>query len=114
TVRAPRIFIDPKANKAVVLDAVVYAIDVNRQIPLYIRADQLRQESRTSWSGRNVTLTTSEFAKPHFAIGSGRLRFDQVVDDQTGEVANRYEARDNVFRVGDVPVFYWPALAGDA
>ncbi len=113
TVRAPRVFIDPKNNKAVVLDAVVYTVDVRRRIPLYLRADQLRQASRTSWSGRNVTLTTSEFAEPHFAIRSGRLQFEQTGDEATGTARQSYDAQDNVFTVGPLPVFYWPRLAGD-
>lgn len=113
TIRAPRVYIDPRENRAAVLDAVVYTVDVHRRIPLYLRADQLRQESRTSWSGRNVTLTTSEFAEPHFAIRSGRLTFEQIADQETGVARQRYDAQDNVFTVGPLPVFYWPRLAGD-
>ena len=70
TIRAPRVYYDLQHNKAVVLEAVFYTWDVHHQVPLYVRAQKLQQESMTSWSAQGAVLTTSEFAQPHFAIAS--------------------------------------------
>ncbi|MEX2215570.1 MAG: LPS assembly protein LptD [Phycisphaeraceae bacterium] len=113
TVRAPRIFYDLRRNKALVLEAVLYAWDPKKQIPLYMRAEKLRQESRKTWTGSKARFTTSEFGEPHVAIAADRMTFQQKTRDN-GEPANLFTAVHSTVRVRDVPVFYWPVLGGDA
>jgi hypothetical protein len=115
TVRSPRVYYDLQQNKAVLLDAVMYTWDVKRQIPLYVRAAKLRQESGTSWAADEAVLTTSEFAKPHFSIGAREVTIRQdIARTESGQPTSEYHytARDNKARVGSVPVFYWPKAAG--
>ena len=81
TARAPRVYFDPLVNKALLLDAVFFTFDPRAKIPLYVRAEKLRQESRTSFSAENAKLTTSEFGQPHFAIGAGKITFQQSPSD---------------------------------
>ncbi len=73
TARAPRAFYDLIGDRAVLLEAVMYAWDPRRDIPLYLRADVLRQTAQQSFEAERALLTTSEFAAPHFAIGARRL-----------------------------------------
>ncbi len=113
TVRAPRAYYDPVLNRAVLLEAVFYAYDVRRRVPLYLRAEHLRQESRTSWSAKKAVLTNSAFAEPHFSIASSRITINQQTDE-SGETLYRYTARHTTFNVGKVPVAYWPHLAGSS
>ena len=113
TVRAPRVFYDLKKNKAIVLDAVFYAWDVKHDIPIYVRAEKLRQESMTHWSASGATLTTSEFAEPHFSIASGQLMFRRQMTSD-GSPGYRFVARDSTLRWGPMPIFYWPYLAGSS
>jgi hypothetical protein len=113
TVRAPRVYYDLKQDKAVVLDAVMFAWDERRQVPIYVRAEQLRQESRTSWSAQGATLSTSDFAEPHFAIAARKVTLRQGVA-QGGGSDYQYSATDTTLRAGGVPVFYWPGMAGTA
>ncbi|MFA9477736.1 LPS assembly protein LptD [Phycisphaerales bacterium AB-hyl4] len=112
TLRAPRIFYDLQRDQAVVLDAVLYTWDVQRQIPLYVRADSVRQTSRTSFEARGAVLTTSEFAQPHFGIGANRVTLD-MDRDEAGVMRQYFSASHSTLRVADVPVFYWPYLAGE-
>ncbi len=112
TVRAPRVYYDLERNKAVLLEAVFYTWDVNRQVPIYVRAKQIRQESLTSWSANGALLTTSEFAKPHFAIAADQVTFRQQAG-AGGKADYRFAAADGTLQWGDVPVFYWPKLAGN-
>lgn len=112
TLRAPRIYYDLKQNKAIVLQAVFYAWDVRKQVPLYVRADQLRQESSKSWSAQQAVLTTSEFAEPHIAIASDRITFRQQ-ERGDGTTANTFRADDVTVQMGGATVGYIPTLGGE-
>lgn len=112
TVRAPRVYYDLVRNKAVVLDAVMYAWDVKRDIPLYVRAEKFRQESVSTWVANNALLTNSEFAEPHFAIASRQITIRQEPDPKGG-YDQAFVSRDTTVRIGKTPVFYWPKVSGD-
>ncbi len=113
TLRGPRLFYDLATHKAIVLDAVFYTWDVTQQLPLYMRAEQIRQYSRTSWGGSGVRLSTSDFGEPHFSIGARNLTI--TADKQPdGTTMHNYTAKGVGFNIGEQPVFYWPAMSGDA
>ena len=111
TVRAPRVYYDVRDNKAVLLEAVVYSYDAMRKLPLYMRAQTVRQTSANSFNAEGVQLTTSEFAEPHFAIGAGKLTLDRVQTD--GEETYQFSATDTTLRVKDTPFFLWPYFEGE-
>ncbi|MEX2670801.1 MAG: LPS assembly protein LptD [Phycisphaeraceae bacterium] len=113
TLRGPRVFYDFRTDQAVVLEAVLYTWDVERQIPLYVRADSLRQHARNQWSATNARLSTSEFAEPHFSIGVDRLTITADAQPEA-PVRHTYEAEGLRFNVGDTSIFYWPEAAGAA
>jgi hypothetical protein len=113
TVRAPRVYYDVALDRALLLEAVLFTYDVERQVPLYLRAAELHQEARRRWEARDARLTTSAFAEPHVAIGASRLTIEQPRRDDEGDDAPvRFSARHTTTRVGDVPVLYWPAMSG--
>ena len=112
TVRAPRVYYEVGTGRAVVLDAVLYTWDVRRGIPIYVRAEVLRQRSRSSWAAEGALLTTSEFAVPHLAIGADRVEVERGVDPQ-GEDLYRFAAEGTSVRVGGAPVFVWPKIGGE-
>lgn len=109
TVRAPRMYFDLQQNKAVLLDAVMYTYDVRRKVPLYVRAEMVKQTSATSFEAKNALLTTSEFAEPHVAIAADRLTLNRQPE---GTAVDSFTASHNTIEVRGVPVFYWPYLAG--
>ena len=113
TVRGPRIYYDPPGNRAVVLDAVLYTWDPKRKVPLYLRAEQLRQESRNNWEARRAVLTTSEFAEPHFAIAARQMTIENRPQPD-GSSKKHFTSTHNTLEVGGAPFFYWPHFAGDA
>lgn len=113
TIRAPRVYYDLPRNRAIILDAVLFTYDLERDVPLYVRADVMRQTSASSFSAERALVTTSEFGQPHFAIGAGRVTVDQVKDEQ-GLVRNMLDARDITPQIGGVPIAWWPMLAGEA
>ncbi|CAN0514199.1 unnamed protein product, partial [Laminaria digitata] len=111
TVRAPRVYYDLARDRATLLDAVFYTFDASRQVPLYVRAQTVRQNSANDFSAENATLSTSEFAVPHFSIGAGELTVSQYLSPG-GETGQLLEARDTTLKLGETPVFAWPYLAG--
>ena len=112
TIRAPRVFYDLTENKALILDAVMYTYDSNMKLPLYVRAEALRQTSATSWEAENAQFTTSEFGEPHFAIAANKITIDKV---DRPNVKNRYflTAEDSTFNVLNMPIGYFPFVAGE-
>ena len=113
TVRAPRMYYDLRLNRAILLEAVMYTYDVRRDIPLYMRADVVRQTSRRSFEAQRALMTTSAFAEPHFAIGAQRLTLKQR-ETEDGETRQQFTASHTTLEAGGVPVFYWPYMAGDS
>lgn len=113
TVRGPRLFYDFASGRAVILDAVLFTWDVNQQIPIYVRAQQLRQYSFSSWGGTGVQLSTSDFAEPHFSIGAKELTV-QAQHPEGGPQVLQYTAEGVTFNVQNKPVFYWPSMTGDS
>ncbi len=111
TVRAPRVYYDLRDNRAVLLEAVLFTYDLKRRVPLYLRADVLRQTAARSFEARDARFTTSDFHEPHVALGAGRIAVSQY-ETESGEVGQAVDASDITLRVGDAPVFYWPRFAG--
>ena len=72
-VRASRLYYDFERDRALILDAVFRADIPDRNIPLYIRADEIRQLSAREFSAENAQVTTSEFHTPHYHIGAERI-----------------------------------------
>lgn len=112
TVRSPRVFYDLTRNKAVVLDAVMYAYDARMHLPIYVRAQKLRQESLQSWTAQNASLTTSEFAEPTLTLSARQITFSQETKADGG-LRVPFEAQNTTVHVGKIPVFIWPKLGGD-
>ena len=112
TVRAPRVFYDPSTNRALLLDAVLYSYDAKRGLPLYLRAEAVRQTSATRFVAEDAILTTSAFAEPEFAIGADRVVVEQTPRGEGDGVTRSFSASGATVRAGGVPVFYVPYLAG--
>ncbi|MFM9958670.1 MAG: LPS assembly protein LptD [Phycisphaerales bacterium] len=110
--RGSRMYYDVSRNSAVVLDAVFWTYDQERGMPLYLRADVLRQRSLQEFTAEKATLANVSFAEPHFAIGASSVT---VTRDTSGEgrAFNTYEARDLVFTAGGVPLAYVPKVSGE-
>ena len=111
TVRAPRVYYDVIDDRAILLDAVLFAYDTQRQIPLYMRADVLRQTARGEFRADRATLTTSEFGRPHFGIGVSRLKVSQR-QTPGGDVQRSFTARNVTLRALGAPLFYLPWVGG--
>lgn len=73
TLRGPKMFYDVRRNKAVVLDGVFWTYDQQRRLPLYVRADTIRQKSSNEFEAKKARLATSAFFNPDFSIGATQV-----------------------------------------
>jgi hypothetical protein len=117
-IRASRIYFDFVSERAMILDAIVRSTVAQRNLPLYVRADEIRQLSRRQLTADNAILTTSEFHTPHYAVGASRI---ELINRTPSDVEGRLRAlRSGSFRIRDAtlnilgtPIIYWPYLSGD-
>lgn len=116
-IRAERLYFDFSNDRALILDAVVRANMLERNIPLYLRAEEIRQLGASHFEASNAKLTTSEFRTPHYHIGADEVtlinRTSKSVKGRRGEMAaGSFQIRNASLNIGGVPITYWPFLRG--
>lgn len=117
-VRASRLYYDFEQDRAVILDGVLRADLPGRNVPLYVRADEIRQLSAREFAARNARVSTSEFYTPHYHVGAEQVYIEDrsQLDSHgrpSGEVAGTYEMRNATLNVEGLPVLWWPYSKGD-
>ncbi|MFH1748462.1 MAG: LPS assembly protein LptD [Planctomycetota bacterium] len=116
-VRASRLYYDFERDRALILDAVFRADIPDRNIPLYIRADEIRQHSAREFSARNARVSTSEFYTPHYHVGADRVVLrDLTQRDIAGRAAGaptgEYELYNTTVNINNAPILWWPYSTG--
>jgi len=119
TVRGSRVYYDVQKQQALMLDGVLRTYTRDIATPVWARAEEFRQISRTQWQAEKAIVSTSEFWTPHLAIGARQVLVEQrPATDDDGErgaaaPAETYlDARDMTVELRGVPIFYWPQMAG--
>ncbi len=112
TLRGPRLYYDLQRNRAVVLDAVFHSYDTKRRVPIYLRADAIRQEAQNRFGATNAQLSTVAFFDPAFALGARDLTVTRQTapGEETRTVA---DARGMTLRAGGIPFVWFPRFEGD-
>lgn len=143
TLRGARMYYDVIGNKASVLDAVFWTYDERRGLPLYVRANSIKQLSDKQWTAQGAKFATTSFFEPHFSLGMTSVTVTQVdrprdaVDSERPGVASGVgrangaaggpsggtgsgyrsetlvDAHGVTLRAGGVPFFYVPRFVGD-
>jgi hypothetical protein len=116
--RASRLFYDFEHDRALILDGVFREDLPDRKVPLYVRADEIRQLSAREYAADNARVSTSEFHTPHYYVGAERVFIkDRTARDASGQPADRivgtYELHHSTLNVLGVPMLYWPYSRGD-
>src|SRR5262249_10291643 len=71
--RGPRIYYDVQAKRAVLVDAVFHTFDQKPRMPLYARAQVIRQTATNQFSGGPMRLSNTSFFEPHLALGASQI-----------------------------------------
>jgi len=115
-VTASRLYYDLIRDRAVILDAVVRTTAVDSTLPIYVKADEIRQLAANHFVATDATVTTSEFHTPHYQIGASRVEL--LADSRGGsELAGavssgKFKIQNATVQLLGTPVFYWPQLTG--
>lgn len=116
-IRASRLYYDFEQQRALILDGVMRAELPDREIPLYLRASEIRQISAREFRAENARVSTSEFFTPSYHVGAERVYLrDNTQRDGQGEAAGllsgQYELRNTTLNVDGVPIAWWPYSQG--
>lgn len=112
TLRGPRVYYDVAHDRALIVDAVFWTYDQKLGMPLYVRAEALRQESAKQFVAKEATVANTRFARPHMSIGASTVTVDRYAR-RDGSTGNYVDARGLTARAGSVPFLYWPVWVGD-
>ena len=112
TMRGPRMYYDLAANTGVVLDAVFWTYDERRELPLYLRADVIRQEADDRWKAQNARFANVEFFEPHFAIGATSVALTRKPRPD-GSLAYSVDADGVTYRVAGNHLLPIPGFKGE-
>lgn len=116
-VRADRLYYDFEHSRALILDAVFRAEMPDRDIPMYVRAETIRQLSAREFAAEDAVVTTSEFYTPSYHVGADRI----VLRDATprdsggrasGPITGTFELYNATLNVQGLPLLWWPYSQG--
>lgn len=134
--KAQRAFFDIREHRAVLQEVEVKVNSPQLPLSVRIRAEEVRQQSKSSFHALNAWVTTSQFGKPGYRIEASDVLFEQrpnprSSDSKQSEVLQASHQGDDsgpgvpepestpwvttlnpTLRVEDVPVFWWPRLSG--
>ncbi|MHC4118716.1 MAG: LPS-assembly protein LptD [Planctomycetota bacterium] len=113
TFRAEEVYYDFERKKMVAMGAVMRSFDPAEGIPIYIRAEKIRQLAENKFAAEDVILTTSEFHVPQISFNASSIIVTDtttVDQKQGGTSRTSYDAQmsDARLKVHGTTVFYWP------
>ncbi len=112
TIRGNSVYYDLRVNRAIILDAVFNTYDERLGMPLYVRADAIRQEAQDEFTAENPRLSTSAFFRPMLTLGASSITLRRLPGSD-GAMRNLVDADNINLRAGPIPFFYWPTFEGD-
>ena len=114
TMRGSSIYYDLPRNRATIMDAVLRTYSRRgRNLPVYARAEEMRQLSNDEWTAERATISTSEFFTPHLSIGLERVTVTERPDAR-GETTTWVKGDGLTMNASGIPFFYWPGFEGTA
>ncbi|MEN6383746.1 MAG: hypothetical protein ABFD79_00955 [Phycisphaerales bacterium] len=115
TIRAVEVYYDFIKKQALLIKPVIITYDPERGIPIYARADKIRQVAENKFAGENLTLTNSEFYVPQVSATASKVFITDTtaIDRAAGKSTEKsFDAvMENVkMKVDDKTVFWWPRM----
>ena len=116
TIRADEIFYDFENKRAIAVNAEMRQFDVDRSIPIYLRAEKLRKVSDNVFQADGITLTTSEFYVPQMSMTASQLVLTDLsgvkehVDDEESKVKYDGVLYDVRAKGGEITYLKWPKI----
>jgi hypothetical protein len=116
--RGPKLYYDLLTDRAIVIDPVFKMVVPQRNIPIYVRADEARMLSAREFYFTKAKISSSDFASPDYHIGAGKLYLEDTAPydenkQRLGPPTWYGDMHDTTFNLFDVPIFAWPEIKGD-
>ncbi|NOZ22570.1 MAG: LPS-assembly protein LptD [Planctomycetes bacterium] len=105
--QAEKVFQNRIENKGLLENARITMHANEKDLPIIFGGKEVRQIDEDRFDAEKGFVTTDDFGRPHFRFQSQQMRLIQSKDSR---VVN---ATHNTFRVGELPVMYWPFLSKD-
>ncbi|MBN2128474.1 MAG: LPS-assembly protein LptD, partial [Sedimentisphaerales bacterium] len=80
TVRADELYYDLENKRGLIRNATMRTFDPSRNVPVYIRAEELRQTGDGRYEANDVSVTTSEFHTPQLSLEASKIRIIDRLD----------------------------------
>jgi hypothetical protein len=119
TIRAHEMYYDFKNHRGFAIQAELRTFDPKRELPIYLRAQELRQVSESMFEADQITLTTSEFYLPQISMNASRMVLTDTTNidsrTQAGPDKKSFEGTlyDVDMKLGSATIFRWPKLQTD-
>jgi len=114
TLRAPYVYYDVAANQAYTVDAVFSTFDDRRGLPLYVRAESIRQTTRSSVTATGVKIAASSFFDPLLTLGASSVTLSrEPAPDSAGGSRVMVSGKNFVPAIGGLPFMWVPGYSGD-
>jgi len=116
--RGPSAYFDFRGNRALMDEPVFRAVEPDREIPVYVRAEEARVLNEREVVFRNAQVSTSDFYTPSFAIAAREVRFtNETPYDAKGVRLGKNQwlthVRDATFSMYGLPLAWVPESEGD-
>jgi hypothetical protein len=121
--RGPKAYYDFITNRSILTNAVFRTVQKQRNIPIYIRAEEARTLSDREMWFKNPRVSSSDFFTPTYHIGASRAYvkdvtiYENKIDpktkrrirgDKLSEQSFLATMEHSTFNVRSLPVMYWP------
>jgi hypothetical protein len=122
-ITADRLYYDFTDNTALMIDSTMRMNipDQQEDVPVYIRAQSIRQWSGNHFSGEIVRMSNDEFYLPHVWLGAKKIDIfsekpltpQKTESTETnGNTKPRFDMQDVSVNLETMPIFWWPRAAG--
>jgi hypothetical protein len=111
--RAQRVYYEFGTDQAILTDVIFHTVDIQKNLPIFMRADKMRQLSIGEFKVDGVEMSSSAFATPTFGLYAGHayVRAQDSGDPRLGERI-AYNADNVILNAFGLPVFYFPEMGG--
>ncbi len=118
TVRADEFYYDFQKRQGLAVNASLRTFDEKRKIPVYLRAETMRQVSENVFEAEDIVLTSSEFYVPQVALNASSIVVTDLSGIQARQLPQGYDQddkfdavlKDVTLKLDQMPVFYWPKI----
>jgi len=127
---ADRMYYNVPQRTGMILDAELLTPAPQYSGLVRLRAEQIEQIGEGRFLAHDAWITSSRMGQPTYRMESSEIYYEDhevpavdpetglpLVDPMTGEMVIEHErlasSFNNVLRIGELPVFYWPAIVTD-